>query len=654
MDPFKTKHMNRARILPGFWLDRLNTNGESAIFHQWEQLEASGCIQNFRIVVSEVDGFRSGWFFADSDAYKWLDAAARIIASHPNPRLESLMDDFIDLVSRAQMPDGYLYTYNQIHFPETRWANLQIEHELYCHGHLIEAGVSHHEATGHSDLLNISCLAADRIVADFMGKGPKFTPGHQEIEIALLRLFQITQHSPYLEIARQFIEQRGRNPFFSLSILKQNAQVGKRGRLVQQLEKDYLVAHPGVKPYQLPPGNEAKKPPGITLRWMISALSGKYFQQHSPVRKQNIPVGHSVRFAYLETAIAMLARTSKDRTLIPVLEKAWEHMVSRRMYVTGGIGSLPALEGFGNDFELDPEIAYTETCAALACMYWNWEMAQLTGEARYSDLFEWQLYNAAAIGMGLDGKSYFYNNPLTCRGGVTRQPWYAVPCCPSNLSRTYADLGKYVIDQTGNSFFIHQYISSQYNSELADFEIQSGLPWDANVTINVTPNTPTIEFPVNLRIPSWSTKTKVVCNGEMLKTTPNLQTADLNATGFDPYQSRWLTINRIWKPNTMIKLEFDMPIQLRHSDSRVKCHQTKIALTRGPLVYCLESIDNPDQDIFGAVLEPTSLEEIYMPDVLGGIMILKADTTDLKPLILIPYHLWGNRGESTMNVWVNI
>jgi len=390
------------------------------------------------------------------------------------------------------------------------------------------------------------------------------------------------------------------------------------------------------------------------LRWMISALSGKYFQQHAPVRKQYVPVGHSVRFAYLETAIAMLARTSKDSTLIPALEKAWEHMVSRRMYITGGIGSLPSLEGFGNDFELDPEIAYTETCAALACMFWNWEMVQLTGEARYSDLFEWQLYNAAAIGMSLDGKSYFYNNPLVCRGGVTRQPWYAVPCCPSNLSRTYADLGKYVIGQTGNSIFIHQYISSQFNSELANLEIQSGLPWDANVTINVKPNTANKEFSVKLRIPSWSSSAHVICSGEMLKTTPNLEPADLTASGFDPRQARWFSINRAWNPNTTIKIEFDMPIQLRHADFRVKGHQSKNAVTRGPIVYCLESIDNPDQDIFSAVLDPTSLEEIYIPDMLGGIMILKAETTDLKPLTFIPYHLWGNRGESTMNVWVNI
>ena len=313
--------MKRAKILPGFWHDRLSTNATSAIFHQWEQLEASGCIENFRIAAGDVDGFREGWFFADSDAHKWLDAASRVYASYPDTKLAAIMDDFIPLLARAQDSDGYLYTYNQIHFPGTRWVNLQIEHELYCHGHLIEAGVSHYEATTRTDLLDIARHAADRIVEDFTGKGPDYTPGHEEIEIALLRLYQVTRHTPYLDMARQFIEQRGRKSFFALSILQQNANVEARGKIVQQKKQDYLAAHPEFKPFQLPPGNEAKKPSNATLRWQISALTGKYFQQHAPVREQTVPVGHSVRFAYLETATAMLARESGDQDSHPSLGK---------------------------------------------------------------------------------------------------------------------------------------------------------------------------------------------------------------------------------------------------------------------------------------------------------------------------------------------
>ena len=313
---------------------------------------------------------------------------------------------------------------------------------------------------------------------------------------------------------------------------------------------------------------------------------------------------------------------------------------------------LPALEGFGNDFELDPEFAYTETCAALACMFWNWEMSQLTGKARYADLFEWQLYNAAAIGMGLDGRSYFYNNPLTCRGGVTRQSWYAVPCCPSNLSRTYADIENYSIDKTGDQININQYISIFYSSDLADIEIQSGLPWEGRVTIQVTPGSANKNFSLNLRIPSWSSSTRIEYNGRVLKTLPGAKSDDQAAGGFDPRLSQWYSIQRNWKAGDMITLEFDMSIQLRHVDPKVKGHQSRAAVTRGPLVYCLESTDNPDLDIFNEVLDTSSLEDLYQPDILGGIRVIKAQTTEFKSLTFIPYHLWGNRGESTMTIWV--
>ena len=649
--------MKHAQITLGFWHDRLTTNATAAIFHQWEQLEASGCIENFRIAAGDVDSFREGWFFADSDAYKWLEAASRIYASTPDARLASLMDDFIALLARAQEPDGYLYTYNQIHFPGTRWVNLQIEHELYCHGHLIEAGVSHCEATGRTDLLDIARRAADRIVADFMDTGPEHTPGHQEIEIALLRLHQVVEgDTATLDMARQFIEQRGRKPLFALSILKQNGSVEARRKIVQREKQNYLTAHPDFEPFQVPPGNAAKKPWNATLRWNISALTGKYFQQHAPVREQTVPVGHSVRFAYLETAVAMLARESNDTTLIPALEQAWEHMVTRRMYITGGIGSLPALEGFGNDYELDPKYAYAETCAALASLFWNWEMAQLTGEAKYSDLFEWQLYNAAAVGMGLDGTTYLYNNPLTCHGGVTRKAWYAVPCCPSNLSRTFADLGKYIYSFEEDNLWIHQYVSSQFESDLANVEIQSGFPWDGKVKIRIVPVTPGVEFTFQVRLPSWSTAPQIDVNGSEFETGSLLLDHEKAATasGYDPRLSHFLPIRRAWNPGDEITLNFDMPVILRTAHPKVKRHEGKVAVTRGPLVYCLESTDNPDVDIFEAKLDPSTLTETFVPDLLGGIMKITAKTTVGKALVFIPYHLWGNRGSSQMNVGVNI
>ena len=363
-------------IQDAFWTARLEVNSSRAIFHQWEQLEASGCIDNFRIAAGELEGLREGWFFADSDAYKWLDAAARILATQPDPALTTLMDNLIALLERTQDRDGYLFTFNQIHFPGTRWVNLMIEHELYCHGHLIEAGVSHYQATNQTSLLEIARQAADRVIADFFGKGPERTPGHEEIEIALLRLYEITGHTPYLEMARQFLEQRGRKPqpLFAISLIGQFRSVAARLSFVRKQQQKYLDQHAGYSPKKVPPNNFAKKAPNSYVRWLFSELNGKYLQQHALIRKQTVPVGHSVRFGYLQTATAMLQRIQADETLRPTLEKSWERMVRQRMYVTGGIGSVPGLEGFGNDYELDPEYAYAETCASLASLFWNWQM----------------------------------------------------------------------------------------------------------------------------------------------------------------------------------------------------------------------------------------------------------------------------------------
>jgi DUF1680 family protein len=659
--------MKRATIQSDFWHKRLEVNARRAIFHQWEQLEASGCIETFRLAAGNSTGFRAGWFFADSDAYKWLDAAARIWAQYPDVRLEQLMDSLIGLLAAAQDADGYLFTYNQIHFPGTRWQNLQIEHELYCHGHLIEAGISHFETTSRTDLLELARRAADRIVADFRGKGAAYTPGHEEIEIALIRLYQaVPDGDAYLEMARQFIEQRGRFSGFALSLLRQNVHVARRGEFVRQKKQAYLAAHPDFKPFQLPPGNVSKLPRNSKLRWYANALSGKYFQQHAPVREQSVPVGHSVRFAYLQTAVAMLRRSSGDPGLQPALEAAWERMVLRRMYVTGGIGSLPGLEGFGNDYELDSEYAYAETCAALASLFWNWEMAQLTGEARYSDLFEWQLYNAAAVGMGLDGTSYLYNNPLACRGGVRRKPWYAVPCCPSNISRTWADLGKYIFSSEPGELIVHQYISSRLDSETiqdedgsgatVSLEMQSSLPWGGRVLIKLSDvgGANPGRFALRLRQPSWAAGMQVTVNGDPVPVrVERKQVEETPASGYDPRQASFISLNHPWAAGEMIEIAFEMPIRLLHAHPKVKRHKGRVTVTRGPLVYCLEDVDNPDIDLFTVRLDPASLSSVFDQEMLDGINRIEGKTLDGKPLTFIPYFLWGNRGPSQMTVWIN-
>ena len=630
----------QVNINDSFWSPRLEVNARKAIFHQWKQLEATRCIDNFRIAAGEKDGFREGWFFADSDAYKWLDAASRIYALHADPKLASVMDSLIALIARAQMDDGYIFTYNQIHFPNQRWVNLQVEHEFYCHGHLIEAGVSHYEATGRKDLLDLCIKAADLLVRDFLNTSNDKTCGHEEIELALIRLYHVTRKEEYLELARQFIERRGRIPFYAIHWYRQHNSHQKRKAYVKQLRQDYIASRPEYASFHLPGDNYTKKPRFSRARWYLNALSGLYAQQHTPIRKQTAPVGHSVRFGYLETAIAMLCREIRGadwQSALPTLEQAWERMVTKLMYITGGLGAVPGLEGFGSDYELDPEYAYAETCASLASLFWNWEMALLTQNARYSDLFEWQLYNATNVGMGQNGDTYLYNNPLAVHHGVTRQGWYVVPCCPSNLSRTFADLGKYIYSHDENEIWIHQYISSETTINDVKIKIESELPWNGKAKIHVKPEAQK-EFTIHLRKPSWSA------------TSPNESTA----SGCDPRQADYEMISRNWSAGgETLEFNFDMSIHLRHAHPKVKGHAGKVAVTRGPLVYCLESVDNPNVDIFTAQLDPDSLNDEFVPGLLGGCVVLHGKTTDGKSLKFIPYFLWANRGESQMTVWVN-
>jgi hypothetical protein len=363
----------------------------------------------------------------------------------------------------------------------------------------------------------------------------------------------------------------------------------------------------------------------------INALRGLYTQQHTPIRKQIVPVGHSVRFGYLETAVAMLCREKPDATLLSAMEQAWERMVTCRMYITGGLGSAPHIEGFGDDYELDPEYAYNETCASLASLFWNWELSLITRNARYSDLFEWQLYNATNVGMGQHGDTYLYNNPLEVHHGVTRQGWYVVPCCPSNLSRTFADLGKYIYSHAENDIWIHQYVSSETTINGVKIKIESKLPWNGKVKIHIKPDAQK-EFAVHLRKPSWT----------------------MASSTYDPRVANYETISRVWSTDDeVLEFNFDVSIKLLHAHPKVQGHAGKVTVTRGPIVYCLESVDNPNIDIFTAQLDPDSLNDEFVPDLFGGCVVIHGKTTAGKPLKFIPYFLWANRGESQMTVWVN-
>jgi len=647
--------LHEAKISSGFWAEKIQLNAETAIFYQWEQLENTRCIDNFRIAAGMKEGFREGFFFSDSDAYKWLDAASRILSQSSSDKLKQLVDDFIELLEKAQLPDGYLYTYNQIHFPGQRWVDLQIEHEFYCLGHLIEAGISHYEATGEKRLLVIVQKAADLLVRSFVKAPPDFTDGHEEIEIALIKLWRATDNIEYLALAKAFLERRGTISFFPAKMLFQVIDSGRRMKKVNQLRKEWQQDHPDADRFSLPERNKHKVPFWAPMRFFIQALSGKYNQQHLPVEDQCKAEGHAVRFAYLKTAEAMLAQIPGQESRIKELRAIWDQMTAKRMYVTGGIGSLPLSEGFGRDYELDPEVAYAETCAALGSMFWCHEMGRLTGEAPFEDLFEWQLYNAASVGIGRDGCSYFYNNPLVSKGEIKRAGWYDIPCCPSNLSRVWASLGRYICCYDNSELRINQYISSEVlieGRQTVKLKMESGLPWQNHVKILLDMEEPD-SFDLVMRLPAWADGCKVSLNGQ--ETAVNISKSMPGkpaANGLDFNAASWMRLSRRFNPGDEIRLAFEMPVRLLHQDKRIHGCGGKYAVARGPVVYCLESIDNK-LDIFKVAVNPGRLQVVYNEALFGGTWQIKGTSIKGESLTFIPYMLWANRGPSQMTTFVS-
>ncbi len=629
-----------------FWNKWMNVNLD-ALYYQWEQLEKTRCIDNFRIAAGTRKGFREGWFFSDSDAYKWLDAAARHHKAHPHKELLYLMDQFIQLVKKVQMEDGYIYTYNQILFPGKRWMNLWIEHELYCLGHLIEAIISVYNAFQDKSVLQIAIKAADLIVHEFMDKDGNNVPGHQEIELALLKLYDATQNENYLKMSEQFLVRRGDVKKIFFKYLKQNASVGKRVLQVKKLKKDYIDDHPEYEPFKLPAHVKPDNPPFIGLRWIFNTGSGKGHQQHALLKNQLTPEGHSVRFTYTQAAMVHLHRLHSHRELFDASVQSWDYMIEKRTYPTGGLGSIPAVEGWGKDYELNGEYAYCETCAAIGSLLWNWQMQLATKDPKYADFYEWQLYNAVITGFGVDGTTYLYRNPLISKGTIQRESWYGVPCCPSNLSRTIAELpGKIAIsDET--SLLINQYIGCTLETNQAKLKMNSSFPWKGDVSIKIEPKS---EFMLNIRIPGWVDNPEIKIN-EKSYTIPDRTKVKTNtASGYSPKNSYYLEVNHAWESGDIVEILFPMNVAILNYHKKVRNYRNRGTLTRGPLVYCIEDIDNIDIDIFSCVIDRDQQFEIG-----NGIknhedvVTISGKTKKGKKFLAIPYYFWGNRGNSKMN-----
>ena len=647
-----------------FWNPRLQRNQEDLLIYQYNQLERTGCIDNFRILTGIKEGIRKGFFYSDSDAYKWAEAAAISLNVSKNPILLNLLQDFIEIIEKTQHEDGYIYTYNQINFKNRRWSNLPMEHELYCMGHLIEAGIAHFIATNSKKFLNIAIKSADLIVREFLNKSAEKTSGHEEIELALLRLFKITQDKNYLNLSQQFLERRGNIKHFAPIIIRSALNQRKNEKEIRHRLQKNLKYEKKVKSHDFSENIIKKENFLFLIRMLRSVLSGTYFQQDLPFAKMSKAEGHSVRWGYYMIGHVLLSQETKDQSKLSLLETIWENTIKKRMYITGGLGSIPIIEGFGRDYELSNKHAYCETCAAISGIFWNWEMLKCTGNAKYADLLELQLYNASLVGISSEKNIYFYRNVLESDGNFQRSPWFDTACCPSNLSRLWGMIGKYIYSVTSDILWIHQYIGNNINFSLPQnikgdataisIQITSSFPWEGKSEITIKLDRSAL-FSINLRIPSWTKEYSISIN-DLPFSSPEIDERSENirtASGYYPYTSKYLTIKREWNPNDKIRINFPMKIIIHRSHPKVRTNRNKIAISRGPLVYCLEDLDNYKANVPKARINlEKPLEANFSNKLFNGIYIIKGKDFSDNPLVFIPYFLWANRAASKMQVYV--
>ncbi|MBF9015978.1 MULTISPECIES: glycoside hydrolase family 127 protein [unclassified Oceanispirochaeta] len=626
------------KIKDQFWSPRRDINRTEALINQWEQYCRCGTLENFRLIAEGRPGKREGFFYTDSDAHKWADAASRVLASDPDEKLEGLLDEYIDLMARSQEEDGYLFTWNQLYFPGTRWVNMQVEHELYTAGHFIEAGISHLAAMGKKDLFNLALNSADLVVKDFTRISSASAPGHQEIEIALLKLYRLTGKKDYLNTAEQFLLKRGHNKLFGFIMLRDFLSHTFRSRKVRKLDKTQGSKELG---FEFGENIQSREPRFLMVRSFFSFLDGSYQQQHQPLLKQTEAKGHSVRWAYMMYAAAILASEKDGDEVCNFLEKCWENLVTKKMYITGGIGSLPVIEGFGRDYELNNEFSYSETCAAIGSIFWNNEMLRLSPQARFADLVERQLYNAASVGISQDGKKYFYRNPLESNGELERHAWFETACCPSNISRLWADIHNLIYLETEETITINQYIgsSTEFEKKEINIEMESGFPWEGKVRIKVSNTRP---ISLQLRIPGWADSWEIRLNNELY--TGGEQIRDSPIYTQIMQNAHYETVMLSPGSRNLIELDIPMEILANRSDSRVRENRGKRAISRGPLIYCVES----ENDIDSAVDISRLRFEMDHSSFTGSTGVILNDDVSF-----IPYFLWGNRGKRKMKVWVD-
>ncbi|WP_410683771.1 glycoside hydrolase family 127 protein [Citrobacter europaeus] len=634
-DPFLGEYQRLIRdvVIPYQW---------QALNDEIPEAEPSHALMNYRIAAGLEHGEFYGMVFQDSDVTKWLEAVAWSLSQKPDAQLEKTADEVIELLAKAQCEDGYLNTWYTVKEPGLRWTNVAECHEMYCAGHLFEAAVAFFNATGKRRLLEIACRFADHIDTVF---GPnegqlRGYPGHPEIELALMRLYEVTQEPRYQALARFFLEERGQQPYYY------DIEFAKRGGT-----------------WHWDNWGEA---------WMVKDKA--YTHAHKPLAQQNEAVGHAVRSVYLMTGLAHIARMTNDEEKRQTCLRIWNNMVQRRMYITGGIGSQGIGEAFTSDYDLPNDTAYGESCASIGLMMFARRMLEMEGDAHYADVMERAFYNTVLGGMALDGKHFFYVNPLETQPKSiphnhiydhikpVRQRWFGCACCPPNIARTLVAIGHYIFTPRPDALFINFYAGSEaqftVDAQKLALKIEGNYPWDEQVSIRF--NQPqVVEHTLALRLPEWCAAPTVQVNGEAAQ---------------GKMVKGYLHLHRQWQEGDIITLNLPMPVRRVYANPLVRHAAGKVAIQRGPLVYCLEEADNGAQLHNLSLPKASTFRKVQGVGLLKGKVLLQAEgvrvltahedkplysfdnrqtAVEKQTLTFIPWFSWANRGEGEMRIWVD-
>jgi DUF1680 family protein len=574
---------SHVKITDNFWAPRLKSHATTTLAVCIDQIEnQTGRIRNFENA-AKGEGRHSGIFFDDSDVYKALEGIAYTLVNNPDPELEKKADEWIDKFAAAQQPDGYINTFYTLTGLDKRWQNIDM-HEMYCAGHMIEAAVAYYQATGKRKFLDVSIRMANHLMDVFGPDKRHWVPGHEEIELALVKLYNVTEEKKYLDFSNWLLEERGH-------------------------------------------GHGEKK---------------DYYQNDKPVREMTDIAGHAVRAMYLYCGMADVAALKKDTGYINAMNRIWDDVVFRNMYITGGIGSSHHNEGFTEDYDLPNYEAYCETCASVGMVYWNWRMNQFSGDSKYIDVLERSMYNGALAGISLKGDLFFYVNPLASKGSHHRQAWYGCACCPSQVSRFLPSIGNYIYGTSDHAIWVNLYIGNSTEFSLGKNKIklqqETNYPWDGKVQLTIKELTKPLKKEIMLRIPAW-------CKSYTLAVNDKTQPSPVLKKGY-------LALDREWKAGDRITITLDMPVEIVAADPHVKEDIGKRAVQRGPLVYCVEEADNKNDFDLIALSPETAYQPTFQSSLLNGLTTITA-TNDNKTFTLIPYYAWDNREAGNMKVWID-